>query len=95
MTVTVLALVKALKGKEVEVKRNLISQVEPTRAEVGCINYDLHQSTENPCEFMFYENWTTTDSLKAHSQSPHILASRENNKSLLEQPTEISIWEAV
>ena len=95
MTVTVLALVKAQKGKENEVKINLMLQVEPTRIEEGCINYDLHQSVEDPTEFMFYENWTTREALKAHSESAHILASREKNKSLLERPTEISLWEAI
>lgn len=95
MTVTVLAIVKAIKGNEAKVKENLISQVAPTRLEEGCINYDLHQSSTDPTEFMFYENWTSRETLKAHSESAHILASREKNKGLLERPTEITLWDSI
>jgi quinol monooxygenase YgiN len=95
MTVTVLALVKALKGKEAQVKENLSAQVAPTRLEHGCINYDLHQSGEDPCKFMFYENWSSREALKLHSESAHIRDSRERNKGLLEGPVEITLWEII
>lgn len=95
MTVTVLAIVKALKGKEEQVRENLLAQVAPTRLETGCINYDLHQSTEDATQFMFYENWTSREALQAHAESSHIKESREKNKGLLERPTEITLWESI
>jgi len=39
------------------VKVELLKLIEVTRAELGCVNYDLHQDINNPAHFMFYENW--------------------------------------
>ncbi|MBX9822292.1 MULTISPECIES: antibiotic biosynthesis monooxygenase [Nitrobacteraceae] len=38
----------------------------PSRAEQGCINYDLHRSTEDPELWCVYENWRSADDLAAH-----------------------------
>ena len=51
--VTVLALLRAKPGLEEEVKRELMALQGPTLSEEGCINYDLHQSKEDPSRFMF------------------------------------------
>jgi len=64
--VTVLALFKAKPGLEEEVKRELMALQGPTRSEEGCINYDLHQSKEDPSRFMFYENWKSQEDLDKH-----------------------------
>lgn len=39
------------------VKSELMKLIDTTRAEEGCIDYDLHQNNENPAHFLFYENW--------------------------------------
>lgn len=39
------------------VKNELIKILEPTRKEIGCLRYDLHQDIDNPSIFMFYEIW--------------------------------------
>ena len=54
---TVVARFKAKPGKEEQVKRELLKLLAPTRAETGCLNYDLHESLGNPAEFLFHENW--------------------------------------
>ncbi|HYX40715.1 MAG TPA: putative quinol monooxygenase, partial [Pyrinomonadaceae bacterium] len=61
--VTVLARVRARAGREAEVRRLLVALVAPSRAEAGCLNYDLHQSADDPTEFMFYENWASRAAL--------------------------------
>lgn len=48
------------------VKAELVKLIEVTRAEAGCINYDLHQDINNPAHFMFYENWQTRELWQAH-----------------------------
>jgi quinol monooxygenase YgiN len=69
---TVVAEITARTGKEDELKRLLLGLVEPTRKEDGCVQYDLHQSTDTPARFVFYENWTSRDALDKHLQSPHV-----------------------
>ena len=40
--------------------------VVATRAEAGCIQYDLHRTTEDPPVFLFYETWETKLLWDAH-----------------------------
>jgi len=58
------------------VKTELEKLVEPTRAEAGCINYDLHQDNDNPAHFMFYENWESRELWQNHSANKHLIAYR-------------------
>ena len=36
------------------------------------MNYDLHQSIEDPDMFLFYENWESGADLDAHLSAPHL-----------------------
>jgi quinol monooxygenase YgiN len=69
---TIIAKWKAKPGAEDELYERCRSLVAPTRAEEGCINYDLHRSIEDPGTLMFYENWTTKPLWEQHINSPHI-----------------------
>jgi quinol monooxygenase YgiN len=68
------AMVKAKPGEEEAVKQALMSLVEPTRKEPGCLCYNLHQSKTDKAQFMFYEQWASKDALTAHSKTPHMKA---------------------
>jgi quinol monooxygenase YgiN len=54
------------------VKAELLKLIEVTRAEAGCINYDLHQDNANPAHFMFYENWQSRELWQAHIGNQHL-----------------------
>lgn len=43
----------------------------PTRAETGCVNYDLHQFRDDPTRFVLYEGWQSKDALDEHMKTPH------------------------
>ncbi|MEM7518784.1 MAG: putative quinol monooxygenase [Planctomycetota bacterium] len=45
-----------------------------TRAEKGCLQYDLHQDNENSAHFMFYENWESRELWQEHMGAPHLAA---------------------
>lgn len=92
---TVVARIRAKPGKEEEVKQALLGLVGPTRSEAGCINYDLHQSHDDPALFLFYENWTSKAALDAHAQSPHIQAFRARGREWLAEPAEIKLFRMV
>jgi quinol monooxygenase YgiN len=91
--VTVFALVKAKPGMEETVKQELSALVGPTRAEQGCINYDLHQSLDHEGHFRFYENWTSQELLDRHLQSAHITRFIAKADQLLSEAPEITLWE--
>ncbi len=89
---TVIAHVRAKPGHDARVREILMGLVAPTRAEEGCIDYDLHVSNENPCEFVFYENWRTPAHLDTHAKSPHIQSARKLMEGLLDGPIHLTKW---
>lgn len=70
--VTLVAYLKPRPGKEAETKELLLSLVGPTRKEAGCIEYHLHRSNDEPCVFMFYENWRSKKDLDEHLAMPYL-----------------------
>ena len=71
---TVIARMTALPGKEQELRSTLEGLVEPTLAEDGNVNYDLHVAKDDPATFFFYENWTGSAKFDAHLASDHLVA---------------------
>lgn len=71
---TIIAHIKAEQDKIELVKQQLIKLIEPTRAEEGCINYDLHHDNTDATHFMFYENWLSRELWQKHMESDHISA---------------------
>ncbi|UWQ52277.1 antibiotic biosynthesis monooxygenase (plasmid) [Leisingera caerulea] len=69
---TIVANITANPGKTDLVKAELEKLIAITRAEDGCITYDLHQDNENPAHFMFYETWESRALWQTHMQAPHL-----------------------
>lgn len=69
---TIVAHINAKPERIELVKSELHNLIEATRAEEGCIDYDLHQDNENPAHFMFYENWESRELWLAHMENQHI-----------------------
>lgn len=69
---TIVARILAKPEKRELVKAELLKLIDVTRAEKGCLNYDLHQDHENPNFFVFYENWESAELLEAHAGSKHM-----------------------
>ncbi|MFF2082224.1 putative quinol monooxygenase [Nocardia sp. NPDC058176] len=55
-----------------DLRELLLSFVEPTRAEPGCLEYHFHVDSENPSVFVFYEVWRSKDDLDQHLALPHM-----------------------
>lgn len=90
---TVIAKIRARRGCEDEVKSELLGLVTPTRAEEGCLNYDLHISQADPAVFVFYENWTSRDALQKHAESTHMQAWKKKQPDLLAHGVEINLYD--
>lgn len=91
--VTVVAKFKAKAGKEKALKEAIMACVAPTRAEAGCINYDLHQSSEDKALFMLYENWVSKKSLDEHLEMPYLVDLKAKAGQLCAEPIDIALWE--
>ncbi len=89
MTVTIIGTVTARPETREELQTLLAAQVEPTRAEPGCITYDFHVDAKDPCVFVFYENWKSQKDLDAHMKMPHLAPLMRRLDRLLAQPVDI------
>ena len=90
---TLIGIVVAKDDRRAELQRILASQVAPTRAEPGCINYDFHVAVDNPNVFMFYENWHSRADLDTHLKSPHLQPLFSRIDELLARPVEMTFYE--
>lgn len=67
----IIARFQAKPGREANLRAILEAMVGPTRAETGCVNYDLHQFRDDPTRFVLYEGWQSKDALDEHMKTPH------------------------
>lgn len=70
--VTNLAIVRAKSGRSDELGELLMTLVEPSRAEAGCLAYDVHRANDDDDMWMLYETWESAAHVTRHFQSPHI-----------------------
>lgn len=47
-------------------KRAALGIVAASRAEAGCVNYDVHQLIEDETVFLWHETWASKDALDEH-----------------------------
>ena len=94
-TVSVIAQAKSRRGMEETLRKKLLSLVEPTRTENGCITYDLYQARDKKTLFMFFECWKSKDDLEKHLQKPYIKTFMETADELLAEPVTVSLWEKI
>ena len=89
--IDVVAHIHAAAGNEAVVRAALESFVVPTRAEDGCLRYDLFQDVSDPLQFTFIEEWSSPAALEAHSKSAHIAAGRAQMEGKLAGPSWVQV----
>lgn len=94
-TLRVVARLVARPEKIDEVRSLLSALVEPTRAEPGCIAYELLHNKQDPTDFTFVEEWTDTDALYAHLHTPHVREAIELVPDLLAGEPDIRSYDVV
>lgn len=93
--VTVVVRMKAKPGMEARVREELLKLLAPTRAEQGCINYDMHQALNDDSLFLFHENWVSESDLNTHLGAPHVKRWIGLAEELLAQPMDLTLWRGV
>ena len=88
-TLRVVAHLRAKPDKIEETREALCSLIDPTRAEDGCIQYELMQNAADPTDFTFVEEWSGDAALDAHLQTEHIQLVVSKADELLAAPPDI------
>ena len=89
MTLRVVAHLTAKPDKIAETREMLLSLIGKTRAENGCILYELMQNNSDPTDFTFVEEWSDDATLDAHLQTDHIKELVSKAGDLLAAPSDI------
>ncbi len=71
MTITKSVTFIAKEGCEEKMKELLSAMVKPSKAEDGCIFYEIFQYKNNPRKFMAVETWADETALDGHKNSAH------------------------
>ena len=80
--ITLLCPINAAAGRGSELKTALQALAAETVKEAGNICYRLH-ATDNPDEFIIYEQWKNQAALDFHMNTAHLTAFLEDKDSLL------------
>ena len=78
-----------------ELKSVLEALIEPTRAETGCLHYELWRNRADATEFTFIEEWASDEALAAHGESDHIQKGRELMRDLLAEPLDLRRYDRI
>jgi quinol monooxygenase YgiN len=88
-TLHVVARAIARAGAEFLVREQFEALVEPTRAERGCLSYELLVREDDPAEFVFVQEYEDDDAFEAHLASTHVTSMLEVVLPLLAEPPDI------
>lgn len=76
--------------KQLEMMQTLLSMIEPTAKEAGCLSYGVFSDIEDKNRFSLLEEWETREDLDHHIAS-HRFGVLLGTKALLREPLEIQI----
>ena len=89
MNIRVVARITARPDTVDATRELLLSLIQPTRAEDGCVMYELLQNTSDPTDFTFVEEWTSDQALDAHLETAHLIEAAERGAELFAAPPDI------
>lgn len=95
-SIRVIARIAVKPGTENEVKSVFESLVEPTRAEAGCLQYELLQNAAAPTEFVLLEEWESQAALDNHTAASHTKNAEAKVENCLQQvPPDVRIYRII
>lgn len=92
--VTLIVAMRARAGREAELEKELRALVAPSRAERGCIAYDLHVSSDQPGLFLLREIWASLKHHQKHWDTEHMKRWGER-KGALVASRDASFWRQI
>lgn len=89
----VLITAEAKPDMEEYVKRYLTQLMDFSRENRGCITYNIHQSADNPLEFMVYMLWESKQAFDKHNETPEMQAfKKELAKDMFTEQSPKTFW---
>jgi quinol monooxygenase YgiN len=93
--VRAIAHLRAGPRKAEELKSLLISLLEPTRQEPGCIQFEFLQNRDTPAEFAVISEWQGEQAVQDHIGTSHIQRALSRLPELLAIPLDLRFYRLV
>ena len=93
--IVLFARLKVKKEAVERAKNAAMAIVEPSRAEIGCLNYDFHQAIDDETIFLWHETWKNREAIDAHGTSKHFAEFSEAIKDMTEEPLQVTLAKMV
>ena len=93
-TLKVIARIKARPEKIGEMRALLGSLVGPTRAERGCLRYELLHNLTDESDFTFVEEWRDDTALESHFNTEHVKGGLAKFQELAAEPMDLRRYRA-
>lgn len=77
-----------LPGKEAEFREAMLRNVEPTRAEVGCLSLRTFESIREPSTFAIHSEFVDEAAFELHARLPHTVRFLQAAEKLLTHPVQ-------
>jgi quinol monooxygenase YgiN len=87
--IVLMARLKVKSDKIEEAKAAALAIVEPSRNEPGCINYDVHQTLDDPAVFLWHETWSNQKAIDEHFEMPYFKDFVVKMEEIAEHPAQI------
>lgn len=91
----VIARMKAKKGDEAELEKELKALVPQIEKEKGTLIYKIQRAQKDPTEFVFYEKYASEEAVAAHSSAPYFKEFFAKIYPILDGKPDISVYEEV
>ncbi len=69
-----------------EFRQEMLRNLEPTRAEIGCVAIYLFESLREPFVFAIHSEWVDEAAFELHAELPHTLRFLKAAENLLTHP---------
>lgn len=78
-----------------EAKNAALSLVEVSRAEEGCLNYDIHQAIDDETVFVWHETWANKAALDEHFEKPYFAEFFAKVQEIAAEPPQITLTKMI
>jgi len=93
--IVLIARLKVKADKIEETKQAALAIVEKSRAEDGCINYDIHQSIEDETLFFWHETWKNKAALDEYFATPFFGEFFKTVEGVAAEPPQINLTKKI
>lgn len=89
--IVLMARLKVKADSTEKARQAALSLVADSRAEAGCINYDIHQAIDDPTVFVWHETWKDKAALDEHFEKSYFKEFFATISAIAAEPPQINL----